>query len=190
MIDKIIYRLLDTSSFNLIINEQLPKFTLIRELFTHNNIPFETWDYQSNASIEIVEMSFGSSCNFQDVYLLAYLLQNFGLESIYPSRDQDPIIRIGETLHLVPNIGRYAMAKPLNIVNFLSIDPKLDTQMAVDSFFDNNFSEEELYDDEDYNNYNDDDYYDDRYYEDKTDWGLFNDDLDIDQQSIDFWNQF
>jgi hypothetical protein len=166
------------------LNEQLPKFTFISELFTHNNIPFETWNYESNAPIEIVEMSLGSNCNFQDVYLLAYLLQDFGLESIYPSRDQDSIIRIGGYLHLVTNIGRYVMAKPLNIVNFLSIDPKLDTQIAVDSFLDNNFSNEELYDDEGYNDY------DDRYYEDETDWALFNDDLDIDQQKIEFWNQF
>jgi hypothetical protein len=40
---------------------------------------------------------------------------------------------------------------------------------------------------EDYDDYND---YEQDSYEDFTDWSHYNDALDMDQQSIEFWNQF
>jgi hypothetical protein len=41
---------------------------------------------------------------------------------------------------------------------------------------------------EDYEDFDDNDGYDSS--EDFTDWSNYNDDLDMDQQSIEFWNQF
>jgi hypothetical protein len=163
MIETVIYKLLDTTSFNLRLNEDLSKFTLISELLTHNSIPFQTWNPEGNLSLEIVEMSFSINCKFQDIYLLAYLLKDFGLESVYPSRKQEVEISVGTYLHQVPNMGKYAMAEPMNIDSFLSIDPKSDTQIVVDSYFENKFSDEE--NGEDYEQDGEEDYeqdYDDR----------------------------
>lgn len=181
MMETLIYKLLDTTTFNLKLNEELSKFKLISELLTHNNIPFQTWNPSGKISLEIVEMSFGINCKFQDIYLLAYLLKDFGLESIYPSREQEVEISVGTYLFQVSNMGKYALAEPMNIDSFLSIDPKSNTQFVVDSYFENQFSNE---DDYEYD-------YDDRdSYEDQTDWSHYNDNLDMDQQSIEFWNQF
>ena len=136
-------------------------------------------------------MSFSINCNFQDIYLLAHLLKDYGLVSVYPSRKQEVEIAVGTYLHQVHNMGKYAMAEPINIDSFLSIDPKSNTQFVVDSFFENKFSYDENDDDieNEYEDYEQD--YDDRdSYEDQTDWSHYNDDLDMDQQSIEFWNQF
>jgi hypothetical protein len=163
MIETVIYKLLDTTSFNLRLNEDLSKFTLISELFAHNNIPFETWSPEGNLSPEVVEMSFSINCKFQDIYLLAYLLKDFGLENVYPSRKQEVEISVGTYLHQVSNMGKYAIAEPMNIDSFLSIDPKSNTQIVVDSYFENKFSDEE--NDEDYEQDGEEDYeqdYDDR----------------------------
>ena len=55
MLEKLIYKLLDTTSLNLRLNEELSKFKLISELLTHNNIPFKTWEPDGSLSLEIVE---------------------------------------------------------------------------------------------------------------------------------------
>ena len=183
MLEKLIYKLLDTSSFNLRLNEELSKFKLISELLTHNNIPFETWKSDGSISLEIVEMSFSINCKFQDVYLLAYLLKDFGLESIYPSRKKEVEISVGTYLHQFSSIGKYALAGPINIDSFLSIDPKSSTQFVVDSYFENQFAN--LENDGDTEN----EYEEDRdSYEDQTDKIHDNSDLDNDQQIIEFWH--
>ncbi len=155
MIETLIYKLLDTTSFNLRLNEEIPKFTLISELLTHNNIPFQTWNPDGSLSLDIVEMSFSINCKFQDIYLIAYLLKDFGLERVYPSRKEQLEISVGTYLHQVYNMGKYAMAEPMNIDSFLSIDPKSNTQYVFDSYFENQFSNDENIDDED-NEYEED----------------------------------
>lgn len=157
MIETLIYKLLDTTSFNLTLNEELSKFTLMSELLTHNNIPFQTWTPNGRISLEIVEMSFSINCKFQDIYLLAYLLKDFGLESVYPSKKQEVEISVGTYLHKCSSMGKYALAEQMNIDSFLSIDPKLNTQFVVDSYFENQFSNDENDDD---NNYEDRDNHD------------------------------
>ena len=94
MIEKVIYKLIDTTSFNLKLNETLPKFTLISELLSHYCIPFQTWNPKDNLSMEVIEMNFSVNCKFQDIYLFAFLLRDFGIESIYPSRKQESEISI------------------------------------------------------------------------------------------------
>ena len=181
ILETLIYKLLDTTSFNLRLNEELSKFTLISELLTHNNIPFKTWEPDGSLSLEIVEMSFSINCKFQDIYLLAYLLKDFGLESIYPSRKQELEISVGTYLHQFSSIGKYAFADPMNIDSFLSIDPKSNTQFVVDSYFENQFSNLENYGD------TENEYEEDRdSYEAQTD--KINDNLDNDQQIIEFWH--
>jgi hypothetical protein len=183
MLEKLIYKLLDTTSFNLRLNEELSKFKLISELLTHNNIPFKTWEPDGSLSLEIVEMSFSINCKFQDVYLLAYLLKDFGLENIYPSRKEVVEISVGTYLHQFSSIGKYALAEPMNIDSFLSIDPKSNTQFVVDSYFENQFSNFE--NDGDTEN----EYEKDRdSSEDQTDKIHDNIDLDDDQQIIEFWH--
>ena len=154
MIETLIYKLLDTTSFNLTLNEELSKFTLISELLTHNNIPFQTWTPNGHLSMEIVEMSFSINCKFQDIYLLAYLLKDFGLESVYPSRTQEVEISVGTYLHKCSNMGKYALGELMNIDTFLSIDPKSNTQFIVDSYFENQFINDEN-DDDSYYEYRD-----------------------------------
>lgn len=186
MIETLIYKLLDTTSFNLRLNEELSKFTLISELLTHNNIPFQSWNPEGNLSLEIVEMSFSINCKFQDIYLLAYLLKDFGIERVYPSRKQEVEISIGTYLHQVSSMGKYALAEPMNIDSFLSIDPKLSTQFVIDTYFENQFSNDENdyddseyeedyehdYDDRDYHDYDRDTFYalTDGQYGDYDDW--------------------
>ncbi len=148
MTEPIIYKLLDVTSFNLRLNEGLPKFTLISELLKHNSIPFNTWKPKRHVQLEIVEMAFSVNCKFQDIFLLSYLLKELGLESIFPSRNPEPEIAIGTYLHQVTNLGKNAKAVPIDINTFLKIDPKLNTQIVIDSFFENHFSDEE-FDDED-----------------------------------------
>ena len=126
--------------------------------------------------------SFSINCKFQYIYLLAYLLKDFGLESIYPSRKQELKISVGTYLHQFSSIGKYAFADPMNIDSFLSIDPKSNTQFVIDSYFENQFSNFE--NDGDTEN----EYEKDRdSYEYQTDKIYDNSDLDNDQQIIEFW---
>jgi len=147
MIEEVIYKLLDTGSFSLRLNEKLPTFTCISELLTHNNISFQTWYPKGDSFIETIEMAFSVNCNFQDVYLLAYLLRDFGLTSIYPSRKVEPEISIGTYLYQVNDMGEYALAEPMNINSFLNLDPKLDSLTIVTSFFENHFNYNEIEED-------------------------------------------
>ena len=140
MIEKVIYKLIDTTSFNLKLNETLPKFTLISELLSHYCIPFQTWNPKDNLSMEVIEMNFSVNCKFQDIYLFAFLLRDFGIESIYPSRKQESEISIGTYLHQVTDMEKYALAEPMNIDTFLNIDPKLTTQNVIDLYFENDFT--------------------------------------------------
>jgi hypothetical protein len=138
MTESILYKLLDTTSFKLRLNEFLPKYTLISELLSHNNIPYESWVPTADLDLGDIEMTFGINCKFQDIYLLAYLLKEFGLKSICPTKDDDQLIVVGTYLHHVENMGKYILAYPMDISTFLSIDPKSDTQDVISTLFDTN----------------------------------------------------
>lgn len=165
MTDEIICRLLDTSSFKLKINENLPIYSMLENFFSCYSVEFATWEPVVKKTPEIIELSFSVNCKFQDVYLIAHMLKEFGLERVYPSRKQEPEINIGTYLHQVLFLGKYAMAEPLDIDSFLLIDPKLSTQNAINSAFKNQFTDENMEDDEElsfhssrnYSDYDDDD---------------------------------
>lgn len=157
MLETLIYKLLDTTSFNLKLNEELSNFTLISELLTHNNIPFQTWLPDESLPLEIVEMSFSINCKFQDIYLIAFLLKDYGLKCVYPSTKKEQEILIGTSLHQVLSKQKYSLAEPVNIDSFLSIDPKSSTQFVVDFIFENKFSNQE--NDEDVIEYEDEEDY-------------------------------
>ena len=71
----------------------------------------------------------------------------------------------------------------MNNDSFLSIDPKSNTQFVIDSYFENQFSNLENYGD------TENEYEEDRdSYEAQTD--KINDNLDNDQQIIEFWHWF
>lgn len=141
MTEKIIYKLLDPTSFNLKLNDRMPKFALISELLLHYAIPFQSWTPLGSLKLEVVEMEFSLSCNFQDIYLLAYLFKDFGLEEIYPSRKKEVDISIGTYLHHADIMDEFAFAEPIKINDFLSLDPKLSTQLAFNLCFKNKFAE-------------------------------------------------
>ena len=157
--------MLDTNSFKLRINENLPIYSILDNFFSCYSVEFATWEPFDRRKLEIIEMSFSANCKFQDVYLIAHMLKEFGLERVYPSRKQEPEINIGTYLHQVLNLGKYALAEPLDIDSFLLIDPKLSTQNAIDSAFENQFTDEYMEDDEEpsyhrvrnYSDYDDDD---------------------------------
>ncbi len=142
MVEKLIYKLIDINSFELRLNEQLAEYYLISSIFKHKSIPFTTW-CPDDFRMDIIEMSFSISCKFQDVYLLAYLLREIGLENIYPSRKEESVISVGTYLYKNNNKNLYAMSKPMYIEDFLKIDPKSKTQDVIDLYFNEQFSEEE-----------------------------------------------
>lgn len=143
MTENIIYKLLDTNSFVLKVNEQLPKYSLIKEFLLNKQIPFVTWNPEYHLPIEIFEMAFSASCNFQDIYILAHILKEFGLDQIYPSKKQESQISIGTYLNKVPKMEMYALAMPISIESLLQIDPKTPTQTVIDTYFENNFGKNE-----------------------------------------------
>ena len=127
-------------------------------------------------------MSFSINCKFQDIYLLAYLLKDFGLQNLYPSRKKELEIAVGTYLYQVSSMGKYALAETISIDSFLGIDPKSNTQFVVDTYFENKFSDHKEDCEQYYDNRDSD--------EDQTEWSHYNDNLDMDQQSLEFWNQF
>jgi len=149
MTDEIICRLLDTNSFKLRINENLPIYSMLENFFSCYSVEFATWEPVDKSKLEIIEMSFSANCKFQDVYLIAHMLKEFGLERVYPSRKQEPEINIGTYFHKVLNLGKYALAEPLDIDSFLLIDPKLTSQNAICFAFKNQFTDEDMEDVED-----------------------------------------
>lgn len=160
MTDTLLYNLLDTKAFHLRLNQSLPKFLLIKELLYHNNIPVETWQPENNFPLDIIEMNFSAACKFQDVYLLAFILKEFGIKQIYPSRKEEPTIAIGTYFSRVANKGQFAIAEPIDINQFLSIDPKVSTEIAIASLFTNTLENT----DDDYETWdNNDDYYESSY---------------------------
>lgn len=144
MVEKLIYKLIDINSFELRLNERLGDFDLISSIFKNKNIPYISWRRDEFVIIDVIEMSFSASCKFQDVYLLAYLLREIGLEHIYPSRKEESVISIGTYLFDFSDYNKniYAMSKPMDIDDFLKIDPKLKTQDVINLYFNEQYSDE------------------------------------------------
>lgn len=129
------FKLINRNAFKLRFNTKLPNFYLIRELFKYYGIPIETWTPGTSMQMNLVEMSFTSKCNFQDVYLLATILKEFGLHSIYPSNKINNEISIGTYVHQIPSPENFYLGEPISIESFLAIDPKLTTQHVIDNYF-------------------------------------------------------
>jgi hypothetical protein len=158
--------ILDTTSFRLRVNGDLPKFELISELLERNyipfesfypsnrdtHLPFETWNPSTYLSLQPIEMCFSPICRFRDIYHLASWLKEFGIEQIYPSRTQFYGIVIGSTLFQTNNLGKYVLAESISLDSFLRIDPCLDTQKVLDMFFTNRleYVDDDVDDDDEY----------------------------------------
>lgn len=197
MNESLLFRLINLQASKCILrlNETLPKFILISELLSHNEIKFETWNPNKEASPGIVEMSFTADCNFQDVFLLAYFLKDYGLERIYPSRKGNSEISIGTYLFQVKDLGFYALTEHINIDTFLTIDPKLKTRDVINKHFGNSLDsvqeeeiEQEYQDDYEYSdNYNDWERY---YFDAMSDGQLGNyDDFEGNIDNVETWSR-
>jgi len=86
-------------------------------------------------------MGFAPSCQFQDVYYLALLFKDFGLQHIYPLNAKIPVIQFGTLLHKFPrkSWADFALGEPMPIEAFLLIDPGLSTKDVIDTEYENVF---------------------------------------------------
>ncbi len=187
--DKDLICRLITSSPKIGINRKLSNYKTICDLFTKNKVRFHS--FSSVLPEDLVEIFFTKNCKFQDVYLLAYLLKDFGIEIIYPLNGHDQSIIIGTNFH------NSKSPKSLSITDFLKIDPKLSTEDVIHRYFGIHFPETsiktntsaiELIEDEEEEEHPFE--YRKPKRSRKESWRYYNDNLDMDQQNIDFWNQF
>lgn len=178
MTNEIIFRLLDAKSFKIRINEMLPFYESLIELFSSHNLEYETWEPSEETELQIIEIGFSANCKFQDVFLVTLILKDFGINRIYPSRKDESEITIGTYLHQVKNIGKYALAEPIDIESFLLIDPKLSTQEVIETAFEHHLTEEEIDNEVEQSYYYTHDYYydddDDNYGSSYSKYGGYN----------------
>jgi hypothetical protein len=137
MNNSLVSKLIRKESFQLEINSRVPQFNEIEKLFSSLNIPYVTWKPDIKVKHVYLEMGFSSSCIFQDVYLLVFLLNDLGLEKIYPSREEKPVISIGTNLEGASHRGNWAIAEPIDISVFLNLDPLLSSMEIISKCFTN-----------------------------------------------------
>jgi hypothetical protein len=137
--DTLAFKLLDKNSFVLRVNTRIPNFNLFKEVLMFHNIPFKTWAADRIIKMDKCEMGFTAECDFKAIYLLAYIFKELGVETIYPSRSQSNLISIGTYIHKITDPEQYAIAEPIPIDLFLSIDPKFMTQFVIDNYFPNKY---------------------------------------------------
>lgn len=133
-----IIKSLNLQGVELILNTTLPKFSEIAELFETNKIPYKRSSPDVKSSNEITySLEFSQTCNFKDVYLMCCILKNYGIKFIYPGRKKEKQIAIGTYLMAFNDSEKRecAIARPTSILSFLSIDPKIDTKTAIQTFF-------------------------------------------------------
>ncbi len=182
----LICKLLTPHGLNLGLNNKLSNYTAISELFLQNNVRFHP--FFASFTIEEVELSFTKSCKFQDIYLLAYVLNDYGLKKIYPLIDSKQSILVGSFFHTLKNCP----FKPITISEFLKIDPRHQSQYVFNRYFPETFAKNIKEDIE--LKINEEEEEEDFEYREpegsRKNMRHYNDDLDMDQQGIDFWNQF
>jgi hypothetical protein len=157
MMNNLAFKLLDTTSFSLLLNTNLRHFSVVSEVLSYHGIPFDTWTPDNDLILNTVELSFTSDFRFSDVYLLAYIFKDYGLEEVWVTRKLDKVVRLGTYFFQAENPERFALADGMKIQNFLKLDPKLDTTYVIDNLFENRYSDD-LADEQEYDN--NDDYYD------------------------------
>ncbi len=157
--DKLLFKLINKEQFSLKINTDLPNFGVIKEIFEFNKMIFQNWTKEKDHIAPDFVLAFSDSCCFQDVYLLAYFLKDYGLKYIYPSRRKTSVISVGTYIFSVINQANYSFAEPLPIDEFLKIDPKIECDIAINNFF-KIFNHEQFYieDEEDIDDVDDFDY--------------------------------
>ncbi|MEZ5026049.1 MAG: hypothetical protein R2739_05645 [Chitinophagales bacterium] len=134
--ESILIKLINTNSFKLTINSLLPNFNEISVLLKNLDIPFEVWTPKNNNfGTDIIELTFGAGCDFKDVYLLIYLLKDYSIKLIYPTKSKTSNIKIGTYLHTSSDPARVSIVDPKNLESFLLLDPKLDTNTIVNQYF-------------------------------------------------------
>lgn len=160
--ENLLIKLLNRSELNFRINTVLPNHKTIMNLLNSNGIRVDTWTPDSQREVEALELSFTENCNFRNIFILAAILKDFGLQYVYPSRDENQQISLGTYIMSIDSQATYAMAVPMEIDEFLKIDPNLDTPAAISTYFDClEYVEDPGTDDDtddDYESYDEDDY--------------------------------
>lgn len=141
MSPKVICEKLDPAAFQLILNESLPRFGELSALLSKNRIPFEATQAAQNFSLQVLQMGFSPKCNFRDVYLLALLFKEFGLQHVYPLNTKKPIVQFGTYLHKFPRRtwADFIVGDPMDVDSFLEIPADTPMKEVIDSFFDDDF---------------------------------------------------
>lgn len=80
----------------IIINSQILKYAEIMDIFQKLSIISDS--YEVSICPLRFDLHFGSSVDFKDLYILASILKNFGLQSVFFSNDCDNIICVGSCI--------------------------------------------------------------------------------------------
>lgn len=132
---------LSHTDFKLIVNESLPQYGALTEILTKNNIPFEPTHAAHTFSLGTIQMGFGLSCRFTDVYYLAQLFKAYGLRTIYPLNIRTADIQLGTYLHKFRKAQwvDFILGDPMEIDEFLEIDPGTSMKEVMDLYFDDHY---------------------------------------------------
>lgn len=76
------------------INNKINHFERIKKLFDNHGISHICYTPESNAPNRF-DLHFGSRTDFQDLYIIIAILKNFGLQSVFLSRDDNNQVTIG-----------------------------------------------------------------------------------------------
>lgn len=157
-------------------------------------VPYTTYEPDTGNIPEEINVSFGCEVGLNIIYQITYILKEIYGDALdaYINYATKPEGREKETLigaYITRNKGFTNISKPITANEILKLDIKnMDWEEFSSLFPNNNYSKKGTCT---FTYYEPDDYYDDGdSYSDETDWSHYNDDLDMDQQSEDFWNQF
>ena len=130
----------DGEGLNIKLNINLIFYKRIVKLFERNQINFQTITPLNPP--QRFDLHFGVNTNFQDLYILIALLQNFGLQSVFLSSNKNNEICIGSYITECSPDQRRDVSQGLTVEDFL----KLPFSTSIEVLINENFTSSHLKD--------------------------------------------
>ncbi|GAA4319268.1 hypothetical protein [Flaviaesturariibacter amylovorans] len=116
------FKFLDSSRFHLSINRLIPDFSDLKLLLKNYGLDFEP--FKPEADEYRMDLIYSEDCCFSDVYLMAYILRDYGLKYIWSTSAKGATIKFGDYNKNIEHVRQIGWTEGMDVYDFLKLDPK------------------------------------------------------------------
>jgi len=134
--ENVLFKLINKKNLKIDINSKLPTYELLFKFLSFHGFNVDSSFFNEyHADSRFFDIEYGQNCNFKDIYILAYILKDYGLRWVSVSEFNDSDVRLGTGVRETERGHNVNYTTLLTIEDFLNIDPNIENAEAMSLHF-------------------------------------------------------